>query len=189
MLTDQRPDRAALALSFRQELGARLTESKQLSNEIRDVVLRHLNNTRATGLVLQEMRDSLSNDAFQKIVDDVDLSDDAIRNFVAFARKHKEGPIEDFTIGIRSAFESALRASGALPMPSGFGPQLSHDPPPFLTWAGEFVMQFKVRFSKYLAAKPLHSWNRDQAEQFLYGLKPLLKVHKQVADWLRTQSQ
>ena len=62
------------------------------------------------------------------------------------------------------------------------------DPPPFFTWVGQFVMQFKVKFHKYVSARPIDSWNRSEGEQFLFQLRPILKVHKQVADWLRQQS-
>jgi hypothetical protein len=82
----------------------------------------------------------------------------------------------------------ALQSTGLLPFPEGHGVQISHDPPPFFTWVGQFVMQFKVRFHKYIGARPIDSWNRSEGEQFLFQLRPILKVHKQVADWLRQQS-
>lgn len=185
MLIDDRPGRQELAVSFREQIAARVAESKQLDKQIRDVVLRKLNGTRATGIILQEARDSLLPAAFRKIVDDIDLSEDTIRSYVGFAKKHT-APIKEFTIGIRAAFESALRASNALPARAQHA-FASHDPPGFFSWTSKTIMDFGVRWKKYLSARPLDSWELSEAEQFCYGLKPILKVHKTIAEWLARQ--
>lgn len=185
MLIDDRPSREALALSFREQIGAKIAESKELDERIRDLVLLKVNSARAVGVVIDAARRDLSPTTFREIADAVDLSDDAIRQYVSFAKKHPV-PIKDFSIGIRAAFESALRASNALPAPEQ-RTFISHDPPGFFNWTSQTLMQFGVRWKKYLAVRPLDSWNVSQAEQFLYGLRPVLKCHKAVADWLRRQ--
>jgi hypothetical protein len=175
-----------LALSFREQIGEKIVESKQLDSEIRHLVLQKVNGVRATGILLDEAQSTLPPQDFRRLLGQLDLDGYAVRNYVAFAKKNKE-PIEDFALGIRSAVEAALRMTGALPTPDGHGTQLSHDPPGFFAWASQFTMAFKVRFAKYLAAKPLDSWDRSQAESFVYGLRPILQVHKMVTDWLRKQ--
>ena len=176
--------RAELAIAFKSKIEANQSKSIELDEEIKRIVLEKLNLTRAQGLIIEDARTALDPDRFAEVT--ADLDSDAVRAYVSFAKKHRE-EITDFTIGIRSAFESALRTSGALPTGDGHGAQVSHDPPGFLVWSASFVMDWKVRFAKYLSARPLDSWDVNQAEQFLYSLRPILKVHKQISEWLRTR--
>jgi len=103
---------------------------------------------------------------------------------ISFARKHRER-FNDFGVAVRSAFEQTLRPTGALPMPDGHGPQTSHDPPGFFSFVSHVIMSFKVAWAKYLAAKPLDSWTIHEAEQFAYSLRPILKVHQTITQWIK----
>jgi hypothetical protein len=184
ILKTQMPSRAELAIAFKSKIEANQSKSIELDQEIRRIVLEKLNVTRAQGIILEDARSALDEEAFAGVTAGIDA--DAVRSYIRFAKKNRE-PIEDFTVGIRTAFEEALRTSGALPTSDGLGAQISHDPPGFFQWSARFVMEFKQRFAKYLSAKPLERWDAYQAEQFLYSLRPVLKVHKQVSEWLRTQ--
>jgi hypothetical protein len=83
------------------------------------------------GCILESAQADLDERTFAEVTSGLDS--DAVRSYIPFAKKHRE-PIKDFTLGIRAAFEAALRTTGALPTPDGFGAQISHDPPPFFAW-------------------------------------------------------
>ena len=174
-----------LAISFREEIESNNSKSIALDQTIKRVVLEKLNLTRAQGIILEEAEAVLDPETFAEVT--AGVGSEAVQRYISFARKHRT-EITDFAASIKSALEMALKTSGALPY-SKFGTQISHDPPSFLQWSAKYVMSFKLRFAKYLSAKPLDSWRREQAEQFLFGLRPVLKVHKQVSDWLARQAR
>jgi hypothetical protein len=134
------------------------------------------------------MRDSLAPEEFHGVVKDLAIDSDTVRAYVSFAKKN-HAKFDNFTIAIRAAFEAALHASGALPPPRDMGVQTSHDPPKFFSWTSAMVMQFVMRWKKFLSAKPLKSWGVSEAEQFIYGLRPILKVHATVSNWIKEQQR
>ena len=117
-----------LVQSFREQIEANQSRSIELDETIKRVVLEKLNLTRAQGIILEDAQAALDPHTFAEVT--AGLDSDAVRNYISFAKKHRE-PIEDFTLGIRAAFEAALRTTGAL-LPGQHGAQISHDPPPFL---------------------------------------------------------
>jgi hypothetical protein len=180
-------NKSELATTFREQIRAFHRKSLELDEQIRAQVLEKCNTTRACGITLQEAKDSLHREDFHAMVHELGLSSSTVRSYISFAHKHEE-KFGNFTVAVRSAFEFALTTTGLLPMADGYSSaQESHDPPGFFTWASHVTMQFTIRWKKYLAARPLDSWDVSQAEQFIYGLRPILKVHKIVSDWLARQ--
>ena len=177
---------AELALSYRQQIESNQVKSIALDAEIKRVVLAKLNLTRSQGLVLQACEDALDPKTFEEVSSSLG-GNDAVQRFIRFARKYRD-EITEFGPSFKSAFVAALKASGALALPKG-RTEISRDPPGFLAMSARLIMTWKVGFAKYLAAKPLSSWQKSELEQFLFGLRPIMKVHKQISDWLARQEK
>lgn len=175
----------ALAVTLKEQIGKLHRQSLEFDNQIRSLVLEKLNTTRAAGTVLQEARETLNPKEFHAMLQELGLNSQVVHSYLSFARKHKQKPFSDFGVAVRSAFEQTLRTTGLLPMPSGHGAQNSHGPPAFFSWASHAVMQFKTAFAKYLVAKPLDNWSVHEAEQFAYSLRPILKVHQTITQWIK----
>jgi hypothetical protein len=170
-----------LAISFREQIRAFHEKSVELDEQIRSLVLEKVNTSRACGLTIEEARASLGRETFHDLVNELNLDSPTLTAYVRFSRKHQT-PFDDFRVALGAAFEAAARLSGLLEIPHGHGEQTSHDPPPFFAWSARMVMQFKVGFQKYLAARPLKTWEADEREQFAYSLRPILKVHKMLTE-------
>ena len=173
--------RGPLVLNFRDQIAARHEAGKKADADLKAAFLLKLNLARETGSLLEHAKNTLRESEFREATDFLDR--EAVRTYLKFARHHEE-PITDLQTGLRSAV-IAMQSTGLLPMPSGHGEQNSHDPPPFFSWASHAIMQFKIAWAKYLHAKPLDAWSIHEAEQFAYSLRQILKIHKQVTDWMQ----
>ena len=167
-----------VAISYGEQIRQRHQAGIQADADLLQAMLRKIEITRETGELIADAKGDLNRIEFAKAVNF--LSDEAVRSYLKFARSNPE-PINDLERAV-IAIRAALQPSGALEFPDGHGIQISHDPPGFFAWSSKMVMQFKVGFQKYLAVRPLKTWDTDTRERFAYSLRPIIKVHKMLTE-------
>jgi hypothetical protein len=174
--------RSPIVQSFRAQILERHEAARRADALLREQLLENLEQKRQTGALILQAKGTLRQLEFAAVVDF--LSTRTVREYIRFAQT---APIKDNFPAAVHSIQTALRLTDALPTPKGHGPQKSHEPPPFFSWAARAVMQFKLGWSKFLIAKPLDSWTLPEAEQFEFQLRPILKVHRQIIDWIQRQ--
>jgi hypothetical protein len=170
--------RTEVVTSYRQTISEKHQRDVEADERLREAILTKIERTRECGQLINHAHGDLPPTQFAEAVSF--LPRESVNAYLKFAKSNPE-PISDLENALR-AVHTAMRTSGALEFPRGHGIQMSHDPPSFPAWSAHMVMQFKVRFRKYLAARPLKNWTTDEKEQFAFSLKPILKVHKMITE-------
>jgi hypothetical protein len=176
-MLDDRPT-TEVVTSYRSTISEKHQRDVEADARLREAILSKIEATRQCGTVIAAAHADLRNRDFAEATNF--LSTESVKAYLKFA-KSNPAPISDLENALR-AVHAAMQTSGALESPDGHGAQVSHDPPPFPAWSARMVMQFKVGFQKYLAARPLKNWRADEAEQFAFSLRPILKIHKMITE-------
>src|SRR5262245_50718128 len=179
-------DASELAVSYRTQIAQHHEAGKQADQLLLKAGLNKIKIARETGQLILAARSNLSQAEFGFATDF--LSAAQVRGYARFVKfaELAENPRAQLT-EVAPAVQISLALTGAVQMPQGHGSQTSHDPPVFFSWASHIVMQFKVAWAKYLVAKPMDTWTINEAEQFEYSLRPILKVHQTITQWIKQQ--
>jgi hypothetical protein len=174
------PDRTELALSFRQTVSQLHNRGIEIDESLRRVVLEKVETTRACGVALESAKADLRRSEFEQLRTDLGLSQDAIDNYLKFARR-TPAPIIDFREALSKARDAAL-STGLLPFNhDGHGRQIIHQPN-FFSRVTNLIQTISADWAKFITRKPLVQWRDEEKEQFCATLIPLLRIHKAVRD-------
>jgi hypothetical protein len=171
-----------LAVSLRDEIIQRHREGIALDHLLRDTLLKKLECTRATGILLEEAHEQFHGHRWHEFETSLPFDSKALRAYIRFARRHP-GPVTDVLAAMRCAKESAM-LTGLLPWPNGHGPETLHKPN-FFSRVTNTLQDIAAEWRKFVDRKPLSNWPDKTKEQFLSSLKPLLQIYKEVAATLK----
>jgi hypothetical protein len=182
--------RGELVQTYRQQILERHEAGKRADFDLREAILRKIELTRQCGQLIGDAKGDLSQKEFNDSTDF--LSNDAVLAYLKLARQNPE-PVTDLQVGLR-AIAVAMMATNALQFPDGHGPQTLHSPS-WLQSAASAIMLFVAGFKKFTRLNPVSGWDIETSETFLFSLKPILRIHKEVAlhveghrgQWSKTQ--
>jgi hypothetical protein len=144
------------------------------------IVLAKLAAARECGLLLLEAKDALGYANFENLKKEI-LDEEIVRAYVNFARKNPS-PVTNIRDGLRTV-EAVCRATGLLEMHPSHGEQILRCPH-FFSDAGSLLHRFIAVYQKFITTQPLRRWTVDDAEQLAEVLKPIIKIHNQIADFI-----
>jgi len=167
-----------LALTLRDEITRKHHEGIALDQQLRDTLLRKLECTRETGILLDEAQDQIRGDAWREFTGSLPFDSKAMSEYLKFARKHSE-PVTEVAQAMRCAFDAAL-TTGLLPFADGHGPQKLHAPN-FFSKLTVAVQQIAAGWRRFANRYPVDQWRDEQKEQFCESLRPILAMHRETA--------
>jgi hypothetical protein len=167
--------RGELIVSFKQRISELHEKGKQADEAVRQALINKIELTRQCGQTIASARADLQEREFASATDF--LSNESIQAYLKLARSNPE-PVTDLEDAIR-AIHAAMQTSGAIEFPSGHGPQTLHVAS-FFQKASGWIMAFTAGYKKFVRGNPVRNWDTDAAEQFIYSLKPILEIHREI---------
>lgn len=178
ILGDRSRQSSELIESFRSSIFEAHERSKLLDSELKKVLVDKLESIRSTGVLIQEAQAALGPRQFAQATGDI-LNNKSVKEYLSFVRRHPHPITEKDLPSIMPDILVSLRITNALSFPDGHGPQALHSPS-WMQTAAKLIMAFVAGYKKFVRLHPVSSWDRDTREQFIYSLKPLLAIHREV---------
>jgi hypothetical protein len=171
-----------LAATLRDEITRKHELGIALDQQLRETLLRKLECTRETGILLAEAQDQFKGERWTQFASELPIDGSAVKAYLRFARRHPD-PVTEIATAMRCATQAAM-LTGLLPWPNGHGPETLHTPN-FFSRVTNTLQDIAAEWRKFVDRKPLSNWSDETKQQFLSSLKPVIQIAREVASSLK----